>query len=37
MISGFHHEVAKNCTLLGYYAARSVNFLPTFRDSWLVP
>jgi len=27
MISGFRHEVAKNCALLGYYAARSSNFL----------
>jgi hypothetical protein len=27
-ISGFHNEVAKNCTLLGYYAVSSGNFLP---------
>jgi hypothetical protein len=25
------------CALLGYYAARSGNFLPTFRDNLLVP
>jgi len=27
MCSGFCHEVDKNCTLLGYYAASSGNFL----------
>jgi hypothetical protein len=26
-ISGFHNEVAENCTLLGYYAVSSGNFL----------
>ena len=25
--------VAENCSLLGYYAAISGNFLPTFRDN----
>jgi len=25
VISGSHHEVAENCTLLGYYAASSGN------------
>ena len=35
MISGFRRGVAENYTLLGYYAASSGNFLPTFRDdSW---
>ena len=29
-ISGFCHEVEENCTLLGYYAMSSVNFLPMF-------
>ena len=33
VISGFFHEVAENCALLGYYAASSGNFLPTFRDN----
>jgi len=32
MISGFRREVHENCALLGYYAAGSRNFLPTFRD-----
>jgi hypothetical protein len=32
VISAFRSEVAKNCALLGYYAARSGNFLRTFRD-----
>ena len=31
-ISGFRREADENCTLLGYYAASSGNFLPTFRD-----
>jgi hypothetical protein len=36
MISGLYREVDKNCSLLGYYAASSGNFLPTFwcKDSW---
>ena len=33
VISGFRREVDENCALLGYYAARSVNFSPTFRDT----
>jgi len=33
VISGFRHEVADNCALLGYYAASSGNSLPTFRDN----
>ena len=31
MIAGFRREDQK-CTLLGYYAESSGNFLPTFRD-----
>jgi len=27
----------KNCTVLGYYAASSDAFLPTFRDNLSVP
>jgi hypothetical protein len=37
VISGFHHEVAENCNLLGYYTASSDNFLPTFWDNPSVP
>jgi len=33
LISGCRREVGKNCALLGYYAASSGNFLPTFRDN----
>jgi len=29
----FRGEVAENCPFLGYYAASSGNFLPTFRDN----
>jgi hypothetical protein len=36
-ISGFRREVDENCALLGYYAARSRNFLSTFRDNQSVP
>ena len=32
-ISGFRRQVAEKCVLLGYYAANSGNFLPTFRDN----
>jgi hypothetical protein len=32
-ISGFRREVDENCDLLGYYAACSGNFLPTFQDN----
>jgi hypothetical protein len=28
--SGFHREVDINCIVLGYYAAHSGNFSPTF-------
>ena len=34
---GFRREVDENCVLLGYYAASSGNFLPTFRDNLSVP
>jgi hypothetical protein len=37
VISGFCREVSENCALLGYYAARTGNFLPTFRDNISVP
>ena len=37
MILGFRRKVAENCALLGYYAASSENFLPTFRDNLSVP
>jgi hypothetical protein len=33
VISGFRRDVAENGALLGYYAASSDNFLPTFRDN----
>jgi hypothetical protein len=34
MYKRFYFE---NCALLGYYAERSGNLLPTFRDNLLVP
>jgi len=37
VISGFHREVDEICALVGYYAASSGNFLPTFWDNLLVP
>ena len=37
VISSFHCKVDENCALLGYYAASSRNFLPTFRDNLSVP
>jgi hypothetical protein len=37
VISGFCCEVAENCTLLGYYAASSGNFLPAFWDNLSLP
>ena len=37
MISGFQAEVGKQYGLLGYYAASSGNFLPTFRNNISVP
>ena len=33
VISDFLHDVDEKCVLQGYYAARSGNFLPTFRDT----
>jgi len=36
-ISGFRREADENCALLGYYAASSDNFIPTFRDKLSVP
>ena len=32
VISGFRRELDETCVRLGYYAAISGNFLPTFRD-----
>jgi hypothetical protein len=32
LISSFRHKVAKNCALLGYYAASNGNLLETFRE-----
>jgi len=32
LIAGLRREVHENCALLGYYAASSANFSPTFRD-----
>jgi hypothetical protein len=32
-ISGIRRKVDEICALLGYYAAYSGNFLPTFRDN----
>jgi hypothetical protein len=37
MISGFCHEVDEICALLGYNAASTGNFLPTFRVNLTVP
>jgi hypothetical protein len=36
VILAFRREVDENCALLGYYAASSGYFLPTFRDIGLV-
>jgi len=36
-ISGFHREVDVNSVLLGYYATRNGNSLPTFRSNISVP
>ena len=33
VISGFLRQVDKNCSVLGYYAASSGNFLPTLVDN----
>jgi len=32
VISGFCHEIDENCTLLGYYAVSSGNYLPTLGN-----
>jgi len=37
VISGFHSEVYENRAPLGYYAAGSGDFLPTFWDNLSVP
>jgi hypothetical protein len=37
VMSHFCREVEENCALLGYYAARSGNCSPTFRDYLSVP
>jgi len=37
VISGFRRELDENCALLGYHAASSGNFLPTFRDNLSIP
>ena len=37
MISGFHHEVDINCTLLSFHAASCGNFLLMLRDNLSVP
>ena len=34
VILGFCPEIDENCTLLGYYAASSGNFLPTFGTAY---
>jgi hypothetical protein len=34
---GSLRKVDENCTLLGYYAASSDNFLPSFRNELAVP
>jgi hypothetical protein len=37
MISGCCHDADDICALVGYYAARNGNLLPTFRDNVSVP
>jgi hypothetical protein len=37
VFSGFRREADESCALLGYYAASSGNFFPTFRDNISVP
>jgi len=37
VFSGFRREVDENCNLLDYYAARSGNSLPMFRNKLSVP
>jgi hypothetical protein len=36
VIARFHREADENSDLLGYYAASSGNFVPTFRDTFRV-
>jgi hypothetical protein len=36
VISGFRREADEICALLGYYAALSGIYVPTFRDNLLV-
>jgi hypothetical protein len=33
VILDLHYEVDEKCAFLGYYAARSRNFIPTFREN----
>jgi hypothetical protein len=37
VISGFHHGINENCTLLSSYAVSSGNFLLTFRNNIRIP
>jgi len=37
LISGFRREVDENCVLVSYYAARTGDFLATFRDNISIP
>jgi hypothetical protein len=37
VIADFRSEVTENYPYLGYYAASSGNFVPTFRDNLSVP
>jgi len=32
-----NYAISENCALLGYYAARSDNFIPMLRDNLSVP
>jgi len=36
-IQSWTNQVHENCTLLGYYAVSSGNFLPKYRDKLSVP
>jgi hypothetical protein len=37
VISGFRREIEEKCALLGCYAARVGNFLPTFCNRYIAP
>ena len=37
MISGFHHKVDENCSLLGYFVGSSGNLLLLCQDNLSVP